>query len=222
MEVKIEDSWKKHLADEFTKPYFQKLAEFVRQEYLSKTIYPKPENVFRAFALCPFDKVKVVLLGQDPYHGPSQAHGLSFSVQTGIQNPPSLKNIFKEIENDLQIKMSPSGNLTSWAEQGVLLLNATLTVIASQAGSHQRQGWEEFTDAVIKKISDEKKHIVFLLWGAYAQSKSNLIDANKHLILRAPHPSPLSAHRGFLGCRHFSQTNDYLEKTGQSKINWQL
>jgi len=222
MEVKIEESWRQALSEEFEKPYFKTLAEFVRQEYLNKTIYPRPENVFRAFELCPFDKVKVVLLGQDPYHGPNQAHGLSFSVQLGIQNPPSLKNIFKEIENDLQIKMPQTGDLTPWAEQGVLLLNAALTVRAAQAGSHQRQGWETFTDAVIKKLSDEKSHLVFLLWGAYAQSKAILINPQKHLILSAPHPSPLSAHRGFLGCRHFSQTNNYLEKTGQTKINWQL
>ncbi len=222
MEVKIEPSWKKELNAEFEKPYFKELADFVHQEYLDRTIYPKPENIFRAFDLCPFDKVKVVLLGQDPYHGPNQAHGLAFSVQNGIKNPPSLKNIFKEIESDLGIKLSGKGDLSNWAKQGVLLLNATLTVIASQAGSHQKKGWEEFTNAVIKTLSDKKENLVFLLWGAYAQSKAELINPNKHLILKAPHPSPLSAHRGFLGCKHFSQTNTFLEKTGQEKIDWNV
>lgn len=222
MEVKIEPSWKKELANEFEKPYFKELADFVRQEYQIKTVYPRPENIFRAFDLCPFDKVKVVLLGQDPYHGPSQAHGLSFSVQQGIKNPPSLQNIFKEIKSDLGIELSGQGDLSHWAEQGVLLLNATLTVIASQAGSHQKKGWEEFTDAVIKTLSDKKESLIFLLWGAYAQSKAELIDTNRHLILRAPHPSPLSAHRGFLGCKHFSQTNNYLEKIGREKIDWRV
>jgi uracil-DNA glycosylase len=222
MEVKIEPSWKKELNAEFEKPYFKELADFVHQEYLDRTIYPKPENIFRAFDLCPFDKVKVVLLGQDPYHGPNQAHGLAFSVQNGIKNPPSLKNIFKEIESDLGIKLSGKGDLSNWAKQGVLLLNATLTVIANQAGSHQKKGWEEFTNAVIKSLSDKKENLVFLLWGAYAQSKAELINPNKHLILKAPHPSPLSAHRGFLGCKHFSQTNAFLEKTGQEKIDWNI
>lgn len=222
MNVKINNSWKKELQEEFKKDYFIKLASFVRQEYLNKKVYPKPENIFQAFELCPFNKVKLVLLGQDPYHGPGQAHGLSFSVQHGINNPPSLQNIFKEIENDLQIKMSGHGNLSNWAKQGVLLLNATLTVIARQAGSHQNKGWEKFTDSVIKTISDKKENIVFLLWGSYAQSKKPLINPLKHLILTAPHPSPLSAYRGFFGCRHFSQANDYFLKTNQTPINWKI
>ncbi len=222
MNVKIEKSWARELASEFEKDYFKNLASFVRAEYTSKKVYPKPENVFAAFDLCPFDKIKVVILGQDPYHGPGQAHGLCFSVERGIQNPPSLKNIYKEIESDLGIEMSKSGNLTSWAKQGVFLLNATLTVLASQAGSHQKKGWEEFTDAVIKKLSEKKEGLVFLLWGAYAQSKANFINSQKHFILKAPHPSPLSAHRGFLACKHFSQTNKYLRDNNQSEINWQI
>jgi len=222
MNVKIDKSWKKKLRSEFEKEYFQNLVQFVRQEYLNKTVYPRPENVFRAFKLCPFDKLKVVILGQDPYHGPRQAHGLCFSVQEGVNNPPSLKNIFKEIESDLGKQMSASGDLSKWAEQGVLLINATFTVLAGSAGSHQKKGWEEFTDSVIKIISDRKTSIVFLLWGAYAQSKSELIDSQKHLVLKAPHPSPLSAHRGFFGCKHFSRTNKYLKDTKQKEINWFL
>lgn len=222
MKVKIEKSWANELNEEFEKDYFKNLAEFVRSEYTNKKIFPKPENIFAAFDLCPFAKVKVVIIGQDPYHGPGQAHGLCFSVQKGIQNPPSLKNIFKEIEDDLAIKMSGGGDLSSWAKQGVLLLNATLTVIAGIAGSHQQKGWEQFTDTVIKILSERKNNLVFLLWGSYAQSKAHLIDPRKHLILKAPHPSPLSSYRGFFGCKHFSKTNIYLEKTGQKKINWQL
>lgn len=219
-DVKIEPSWKAALVDEFAKDYFVKLADFVRREYQSKTVYPHPKNVFRAFDLCPFDRVKVVILGQDPYHGPQQAHGLSFSVQQGIQNPPSLQNIYKEVCSDLGQPAKAGGDLTAWAEQGVLLLNATLTVVAGQAGSHQRQGWEEFTDAVIRRLSDRREHLVFMLWGAYAQSKTPLIDATRHLVLKAPHPSPLSAHRGFLGCKHFSQANDYLVKQELEPIDW--
>lgn len=220
MDVKIENSWRNILAEEFAKDYFVNLANFVKQEYQQKKVYPNPKNIFQAFDLCPFDKVKVVILGQDPYHGPNQAHGLAFSVRAGIQNPPSLVNIFKEIESDLGVSVKNTGDLSSWAEQGVLLLNATLTVVASQAGSHQHKGWEEFTDGVIKKLSDNKEHLVFLLWGAYAQSKATLIDSSKHLILEAPHPSPLSAHRGFFGCHHFSQTNNYLKEHGEEPIDW--
>jgi len=222
MNVKIEKSWKKVLAPEFEKEYFKNLTKFVRQEYLSKTIYPKPENIFQAFNLSPFDKVRVVIIGQDPYHGPNQAHGLCFSVQEEIQNPPSLKNIFKELADDLNINLSGSGDLSSWAKQGVLLLNATLSVQARQAGSHQHKGWEEFTDTVIKTVSDKKENIVFLLWGSYAQSKSILIDSQKHLILKAPHPSPLSSYRGFFGCKHFSKTNRYLKKASLEEIDWTI
>ena len=222
MNVKIEKSWEKELSSEFEKNYFKNLTSFVTKEYASKKVYPKPENVFRAFDLCPFDKTKVVIIGQDPYHGAGQAHGLCFSVQRGIQNPPSLKNIFKEIADDLGIKMSDSGDLSSWASQGVLLLNATLTVLATQAGSHQKKGWEEFTDSAIKTISDKKENVVFLLWGSYAQGKEILINSQKHLILKAPHPSPLSSYRGFFGSKHFSQTNKYLKDTDQDEIDWSV
>ncbi|MDA3839966.1 MAG: uracil-DNA glycosylase [Patescibacteria group bacterium] len=222
MNIKIEKSWARELSSEFDKKYFQELFSFVSKEYLNKTVYPAAENLFQAFNLCPFDRVKVVILGQDPYHGPKQAHGLCFSVQDGIHTPPSLKNIYKEIESDIGIKMSSSGNLEPWAKQGVFLLNATLTVLANQAGSHQKKGWEEFTDSVIKTISDKKNNVVFLLWGAYAQSKTDLIDSKKHLILKAPHPSPLSSYRGFFGSKHFSQTNAYLQKTNQNVIDWLL
>lgn len=221
MDVKLQESWKEALADEFQKPYFAQLTDFVRSEYMSRRIFPHPKNVFHAFELCPFDQVKVVILGQDPYHGPGQAHGLCFSVNDGVQIPPSLINIYKEIEDDLGVKVPPSGNLERWAKQGVLLLNATLTVRAHQAASHQNKGWEEFTDAVIRLISDKKEHVVFILWGAFAQSKAALIDSAKHLILKSPHPSPLSAHRGFFGCKHFSKTNDYLRSAGLKEINWQ-
>ncbi len=220
MEVKIEQTWKIKLKDEFEKDYFQSLRDFIRREYKSKLVYPHPKNIFRAFDLCPFDKVKVVILGQDPYHGPKQAHGLAFSVEQRIQNPPSLNNIFKELEQDLGHKKNNGGDLSSWSEQGVLLLNATLTVVAGQAGSHQHRGWEEFTSRVIQILSEKKEGLVFLLWGAYAQSKEELIDGSRHLILRAPHPSPLSAHRGFLGCKHFSQTNNYLRDKGVEEIEW--
>lgn len=220
MEVKIEPSWKTNLQSEFDQSYFKELTDFVRSEYVSQTVYPNPKNVFHAFEMCPIDQVKVVILGQDPYHGPGQAHGLCFSVNDGVQVPPSLVNIYKEIEDDFGKKMPSSGNLDRWAEQGVLLLNATLTVRAHLAGSHQNKGWEEFTDAVIRIISDQKDHVVFLLWGAFAQSKASLIDSGKHLILRAPHPSPLSAHRGFFGCKHFSKTNEYLKSVGLTEIDW--
>lgn len=220
MEVKIEKSWKEVLQTEFDKPYFENLVGFVKQEYASHTIFPPAGQIFNAFNTCPFNNVKVVILGQDPYHGPRQAHGLCFSVNDGIQFPPSLQNIFKEINSDLGIPIPKSGNLTRWAEQGVLLLNATLTVRASQAGSHQGRGWEEFTDAVIKIISGKAENVVFILWGSYAIKKKALIDASKHCILTAPHPSPLSSYRGFFGCKHFSQTNTYLTSKGKTPIEW--
>lgn len=220
MEVKIEDSWKIALKEVFDQDYFTKLVGFVRDEYQSQQVFPPGKEIFNAFWYCPIEKVKVVILGQDPYHGPGQAHGLSFSVRPGIPFPPSLLNIFKEIREDLGQDMPPNGDLTRWADQGVFLLNATLTVRAHQAGSHQNQGWETFTDEVIKAISEKRENVVFLLWGAYAQKKSVLIDASKHLILKAPHPSPLSAHRGFLGCGHFSQANEYLKSKNQEPIQW--
>ena len=220
MEVKIEPSWKAALKDEFEKPYFADLSQKVKEAYLSKAIYPAPKNVFNAFTLCPFDQVKVVILGQDPYHGPGQAHGLSFSVQDDVKIPPSLQNIYKEIKADIGTSVPESGNLERWAKQGVLLLNATLTVEQSKPGSHQGLGWEQFTDSVIKTISDQKEHVVFLLWGNFARSKAALIDTTKHLVLEAPHPSPFSAHSGFFGCKHFSKTNEYLEKQKLSPIDW--
>jgi len=220
MEVKIAEDWKKLLADEFAKDYFVNLVSFVKNEYKTMTIYPPGKLIFNAFDKCPIDKLKVVIIGQDPYHGPGQAHGLCFSVPNGIKQPPSLKNIFKEIHNDLGKPIPESGNLERWAEQGVMLLNATLTVRDSNAGSHQKKGWETFTDAVIKKISDEKEHVVFLLWGAYAQKKEEIIDTSKHFILKSVHPSPLSASRGFFGNQHFSKTNEYLKNNGLDPINW--
>ncbi|OJU52800.1 MAG: uracil-DNA glycosylase [Bacteroidales bacterium 45-6] len=220
MDVRIEPSWKAQLQNEFEKDYFVKLTEFVRQEYRAKTVFPPAKLIFNAFEHTPFDKVKVVILGQDPYHNIGQAHGLSFSVNDGIQQPPSLVNIFKEIQDDLQIPVPVSGNLTRWADQGVLLLNASLTVVAHQANSHQGKGWEEFTDAAIKKLADEREHLVFLLWGSYAQKKSIFIHPQKHLILKAPHPSPLSVYRGFFGCKHFSKTNEYLRANGMEPIRW--
>jgi uracil-DNA glycosylase len=218
--VDIEPSWKAVLADEFEQPYWEALADFVRDEYRSATVYPPPPFVFNAFALCPFDRVRVVILGQDPYHGPSQAHGLSFSVPEGVSLPPSLKNIYKELRSDLGRDIPTSGNLEPWAQQGILLLNATLTVRGSTPGSHQHRGWETFTDAVIEHLSRDKEHLVFLLWGKYAQEKGTKIDRNKHLVLTAPHPSPFSAHSGFFGCRHFSQTNDYLASHSLAPIEW--
>ena len=220
MNVQIEESWKEALMPEFSKDYFIRLTDFVRKEYHETTVYPPGKLIFNAFNLCPFDKVKVVIIGQDPYHGPGQAHGLCFSVNDGIQPPPSLVNIFKEISNDLGKPVPQSGNLTRWAEQGVLLLNATLTVRAHQAGSHQRRGWEEFTDAVIRKLAEEKNNLVFILWGSYAQKKGAFIDRNKHLVLTSVHPSPLSAHNGFFGNHHFSLANDYLVKNGKTAIDW--
>lgn len=220
MNVQIEESWKEALMPEFSKDYFIRLTDFVRKEYHETIVYPPGKLIFNAFNLCPFDKVKVVIIGQDPYHGPGQAHGLCFSVNDGIQPPPSLVNIFKEINNDLGKPIPQSGNLTRWAEQGVLLLNATLTVRAHQAGSHQRRGWEEFTDAVIRKLAEEKSNLVFILWGAYAQKKGAFIDRSKHLVLTSVHPSPLSARSGFFGNHHFSLANDYLVKNGKTAIDW--
>ena len=220
MSVQIENSWKEKLTDEFEKPYFKELTDFVRQEYKTQVCYPPGNLIFNAFNLCPFDQVKVVIIGQDPYHGPGQAHGLCFSVNDGIPFPPSLQNIFKEIQSDLGKEVPVSGNLTRWAEQGVLLLNATLTVRAHQAASHQRHGWEEFTDAVIRKLSQERDHLVFILWGAYAQKKGAVIDRERHLVLTSAHPSPLSAYHGFFGNKHFSLTNAYLEQYGKTPINW--
>ncbi len=220
MDVKIEKSWKNQLVDEFSKPYFESLVTFVKDEYTKCTVYPPGNLIFNAFDQCPFDDVKVVILGQDPYHEPRQAHGLCFSVNDGVQFPPSLVNIFKEISADLEINPPETGNLMRWAKQGVLLLNATLTVRAHQAGSHQNKGWETFTDAAIHHLAEKKDHIVFILWGSYAQKKGAFIDPTRHLILKSPHPSPLSAHRGFFGNKHFSLANEYLVKTGQIPINW--
>lgn len=219
--VDIELEWKEALSDFFATEKFAKLTNFVREEYLSKTVYPKPEEVFKAFWLTPFSKVKVVILGQDPYHGTHQAHGLCFSVPQGIIPPPSLKNIYKEIEDDLGIKKDfNDGNLEPWAEQGVLLLNAILTVVAHQPASHSKKGWEEFTDHVIKTLSNKRENLVFILWGNYARSKKTLIDQTKHLILESTHPSPLSAYSGFFGCKHFSKANKYLEEHRIKKISW--
>ncbi|MBO5749342.1 MAG: uracil-DNA glycosylase [Bacteroidaceae bacterium] len=220
LDVKIEQSWKALLQEEFDKPYFAELTEFVRAEYKSYRIYPPGSQIFNAFNLCPFDKVKVVIIGQDPYHGPGQAHGLCFSVNDGVPFPPSLRNIFKEINADTGAPIPQSGNLTRWATQGVLLLNATLTVREHSAGSHQRRGWETFTDSVIRIISEQKSNVVFILWGAYAQSKASLIDSSRHLVLRSVHPSPLSAHAGFFGNHHFSLANDYLVRNGLTSIDW--
>ncbi len=223
MEVKINDSWKEVLKSEFNKPYFLQIVNFLRMEKLAgKTIYPPGQLMFNAFNTTPFDQVKVVLLGQDPYHGPGQAHGLCFSVQTGIAPPPSLINIFKELNSDIGMPVPNHGNLTKWAEQGVLLLNASLTVRANEPMSHAKIGWAEFTDTVIKKISDQRKHVVFILWGKFAQEKQILIDETKHLVLKAAHPSPFSANNGFFGCRHFSKTNEYLAKNGIDPVDWSL
>lgn len=216
----IEESWKEALTEEFQSPYFYELKQFLIEERQKYRIFPPGPSIFAAFNHTPFHHVKVVILGQDPYHGPGQANGLCFSVEKGIETPPSLVNIFKELHNDLGIPLPSHGNLESWAKQGVLLLNATLTVRAFQAGSHQNKGWERFTDAAIRALSQRKNGLVFLLWGKYAQAKESLIDINKHHILKAPHPSPLSASRGFLGCKHFSKTNDILKKEGKEMINW--
>ena len=223
MEVKINDSWKEVLKSEFNKPYFLQIVNFLRTEKLAgKTIYPPGQLMFNAFNTAHFDLVKVVLLGQDPYHGPGQAHGLCFSVQTGIVPPPSLVNIFKELNSDIGMPIPNHGNLTKWAQQGVLLLNASLTVRANEPMSHAKIGWAEFTDTVIKKISDQRKHVVFILWGKFAQEKQVMIDETKHLVLKAAHPSPFSANIGFFGCRHFSKTNEYLAKNGIDPIDWSL
>ena len=221
MNVQIEETWKAHLQNEFSKPYFSALTTAVRQEYQSVTCYPPGRLIFNAFNLCPFDKVKVVIIGQDPYHEPGQAHGLSFSVNDGVMFPPSLQNIFKEIHDDLGTPIPASGNLTRWAEQGVLLLNATLTVRAHQANSHSRLGWQEFTDAAIRSLAAERDHLVFMLWGGYARGKSYMIDKNRHLVLESVHPSPLSANRGgWFGNHHFSQCNAYLQAHGSNPIIW--
>lgn len=221
MNVKIEETWREQLGGEFDKQYFVNLTNFVRQEYVNGTCYPPGKLIFNAFNLCPFDKVKVVIIGQDPYHEPGQAHGLSFSVNDGVPFPPSLINIFKEIHDDIGTPMPASGNLTRWAEQGVLLLNATLTVRAHQAASHQRKGWEEFTDAAIKALNAHRDNLVFILWGGYARSKAPLIDSSRHLILQSVHPSPLSANRGgWFGNHHFSRANLYLLEHGKEEIEW--
>lgn len=221
MNVKIDNSWREHIGAEFEKPYFSALTDFVRHEYTTTTCYPPGSLIFNAFNLCPFDRVKVVIIGQDPYHEPGQAQGLSFSVPEGLPFPPSLQNIFKEIQFDLGKPMPPTGDLTRWAEQGVLLLNATLTVRAHQAASHQRHGWEQFTDAAIRTLNAERENLVFILWGGYARSKAQLIDRSRHLVLESVHPSPLSANRGgWFGNHHFSQCNAYLREHGEQEIDW--
>lgn len=220
MDVKIASSWKSRLSGEFQKPYFQNLTNFIRQEYATHTVYPPGKEIFRAFDACDFDNVKVVIIGQDPYHGPGQANGLCFSVRDGMKMPPSLVNIFKEIRQDLGKPIPASGDLERWAVQGVLLLNATLTVRASSPGSHQNKGWETFTDEVIRQLATTRTNVVYLLWGAYAQKKGELIDRNNNLVLMSPHPSPFSADRGFFGCRHFSKANAYLKSKGKDEIDW--
>jgi len=221
MNVKIEDSWKAVLADEFSSLYFTRLAAFVKEAYTKGVVYPPGKYIFEAFNRTPFDKVKVVVLGQDPYHEPNQAHGLCFSVRKGVQVPPSLVNIYKELEQEYGTPfLNRDGDLTHWADQGVLLLNATLTVAAGNAGSHQGKGWEMFTDAVVAKLAEQREHLVFLLWGSYARRKGAFINRQRHLVLEAPHPSPLSAFRGFIGCGHFKQANDYLAAHGQAPIVW--
>lgn len=221
--IQIEESWKQILQDEFEKPYFLELKNFLLTEKEnSKVIYPKGTDIFNAFKFTPFDDVKVVILGQDPYHGKNQAHGLCFSVQRGIKTPPSLVNIYKELQDDLNCSIPNHGNLTEWAQQGVFLLNTILTVEANQPASHQKKGWEDFTDAVIHAISTCQKGVVFLLWGRHAQNKANLIDSNKHFILQAAHPSPFSAYNGFFGCKHFSTTNKLLAQQDKNIINWQI
>ncbi len=221
MNVKIHSSWREKLSEEFQKPYFDQLAQYVREEYAKNTCYPKGKDIFAAFEHCPFDATKVVIIGQDPYHGPGQANGLCFSVGDGMAHPPSLINIFKEVETDVGVAYPKSGNLERWAEQGVLLLNATLTVRAHQAGSHQNKGWEQFTDAIIRKLSDERHSLVFLLWGGFAKKKASLIDDSKHHILTSGHPSPLSANRGYwFGNKHFSQTKAIIQRTTGFSIVW--
>lgn len=220
MEVTIEESWKRVLGSEFEKEYFKTLRDFIHSEYRNKIIYPPAKQIFNAFDSCPFESVKVVILGQDPYHEPSQAHGLSFSVLPPCPPPPSLVNIYKEIRSDVGDLVSANGDLTDWSRQGVLLLNATLTVEAHKAGSHQNKGWETFTDSAIKALAENREHLVFMLWGSYAQRKGAFIDRSRHLVLQAPHPSPLSAYRGFFGCKHFSSANAYLISQGLSPIVW--
>lgn len=220
MDVRIEGSWKERLEEEFDKPYFQTLISFVKEEYRSTIVYPPGALIFSAFDHCPFDETRVVIVGQDPYHGKGQANGLCFSVKEGIRFPPSLQNIFKEIEMDIGNPFPTSGNLERWADQGVLLLNATLTVRASAAGSHQNKGWENFTDAVLRRLSDEKEGLVFLLWGAYAQKKGDFLNTERHCVLKSPHPSPFSANSGFFGSKHFSKTNQYLASKGLKEIEW--
>ncbi len=220
MNVKIAEDWKALLADEFEKPYFAELVEFVREEYGSRQIFPRGSNIFRAFDKCPVDKLKVVIIGQDPYHGEGQANGLCFSVNDGVQFPPSLRNIFQEVESDTGAPIPASGNLDRWAEQGVLLLNAVLTVRAHEAASHAGRGWEQFTDAVVRAIAARREGVVYMLWGSYAQRKGAIADPARNCILKAVHPSPLSAYRGFFGCRHFSQANAYLVARGQEPIVW--
>lgn len=220
MEVKIAPDWNELLREEFEKPYFEELIRFVKEEYATRRIYPRGSNIFRAFDKCPLDKLKVVIIGQDPYHGPGQAHGLCFSVADGVPHPPSLQNIFKEVAADIGTPIPASGNLDRWAEQGVLLLNAVLTVREHEAASHAGRGWEQFTDAVVRKIAERKQGVVYLLWGSYAQRKGAIADPTQNCILKAVHPSPLSAYRGFLGCKHFSKANEYLLSTGQTPINW--
>lgn len=222
IQPRIDASWLEQLKEEFAKDYFASLKQFLISEKSHYQIYPPGSRIFAAFDATPFDKVKVVILGQDPYHGPGQAHGLCFSVPAGVQKPPSLVNIFQELNSDMGIPIPNHGNLESWAGQGVLLLNATLTVRANQAGSHQKKGWENFTDEVIRILSRRKDALVFILWGSYAQAKAELIDSSKHLILKSAHPSPLSSYRGFFGCRHFSKTNEWLLQKGMTAIDWKL
>ena len=220
MEVKIASDWKALLKEEFEKSYFEQLTQFVKEEYASHRIYPRGSNIFRAFDKCPLDRLKVVIIGQDPYHGPNQAHGLCFSVAEGVPHPPSLQNIFKEVASDIGTPIPESGNLDRWAEQGVLLLNAVLTVREHEAASHAGRGWEQFTDAVVRAINAHKEGIVYLLWGSYAQKKGSIADPARNCILKAVHPSPLSVYRGFFGCRHFSRANEYLVAQGKTPIQW--
>ena len=220
MDVKISESWKNLLQEEFNKPYFEELTRFVKSEYSAGQVFPVGRNIFRAFDKCPFDKLKVVIIGQDPYHGVGQANGLCFSVDDGVQYPPSLQNIFKEIHDDIGSPIPSSGNLDRWAEQGVLLLNAVLTVRAHQAASHVGRGWEQFTDAVVRTIAQRKEGVVYMLWGNYAQRKGQIADPERNLILKSVHPSPLSVYRGFFGCKHFSKANDYLIQQGKEPIVW--
>ena len=220
MDVKIAEDWKELLAPEFEKPYFAELVDFIREEYATRRVYPRGSNIFRAFDRCPFERLKVVIIGQDPYHGPGQANGLCFSVNDGVRFPPSLQNIFQEVYNDTGAPIPTTGNLDRWAEQGVLLLNAVLTVRAHEAASHAGRGWETFTDAVVRTIAEQKQGIVYMLWGSYAQRKVALADPARNCILKSVHPSPLSVYRGFYGCRHFSRANDYLVSVGKEPVEW--